>query len=126
MQLPPANILREQLLERLIIKEIQLQRAERIGLQLSDQAVNEAIGRIAQQNGVAFEDMRILLAEDGIPTTRHFKADETVSFRIVQTVAEVPSHFGRVVDIAPVGDGSVRVTGESGVVECAIDWSFVL
>ena len=66
MQLPPANILREQLLERLILKEIQLQRAERIGLQLSDQAVNEAIGRIAQQNGVAFEDMPLLLAEDGI------------------------------------------------------------
>ena len=66
MQLPPANILREQLLERLILKEIQLQRAERIGLQLSDQAVNEAIGRIAQQNGVAFEDMPVLLAADGI------------------------------------------------------------
>ena len=66
MQLPPANILREQLLERLILKEIQLQRAERIGLQLSDQVVNEAIGRIAQQNGVAFEDMPVLLASDGI------------------------------------------------------------
>ena len=66
MQLPPANILREQLLENLILKEIQLQRAERIGLQLSDQAVNEAIGRIAQQNGVAFEDMPMLLASDGI------------------------------------------------------------
>ena len=45
MQLPPANILREQLLERLIVTEIQLQRAERIGLQISDQAVNDAIGR---------------------------------------------------------------------------------
>lgn len=66
MQLPPANILREQLLERLILKEIQLQRAERIGLQISDQAVNEAIGRIADQNGVAFEDMPVLLASDGI------------------------------------------------------------
>lgn len=66
MQLPPANILREQLLERLILKEIQLQRAERIGLQISDQAVNEAIGRIADQNGVAFEDMPVLLASDGV------------------------------------------------------------
>ena len=66
MQLPPANILREQLLERLIVKEIQLQRAERIGLQISDQQVNEAIGRIADQNGVAFEDMPVLLASDGV------------------------------------------------------------
>ena len=66
IQLPPANILREQLLERLILKEIQLQRAEMIGLQVSDQMVNDAIGRIAQQNGVPFEQMPALLAEDGI------------------------------------------------------------
>jgi peptidyl-prolyl cis-trans isomerase SurA len=66
MQLPPPNILREQLLERLILNEIQLQRAERIGLQISDQMLNEAIGRVAAQNGAKFEDMPALLAQDGI------------------------------------------------------------
>jgi len=66
MPLPPANILREQLLERLIVTEIQLQRAERIGLQISDQMLNEAIGRIAASNGVAFDDMPAILAQDGI------------------------------------------------------------
>jgi peptidyl-prolyl cis-trans isomerase SurA len=64
--LPPANEMREQLLERLILTEIQLQRAARIGVQVSDQMINEAIGRIAQQNGVAFEDMPEMLAADGI------------------------------------------------------------
>lgn len=64
--LPPADILREQLLEQLILKEIQLQRAERIGLQISDQMLNDAIGRIAQQNQIAFEEMPALLAQDGI------------------------------------------------------------
>lgn len=64
--LPPANEMREQLLERLILTEIQLQRAARIGVQVSDQMINEAIGRIAQQNGVAFEDMPSVLAADGI------------------------------------------------------------
>ena len=66
MQLPPANVLREQLLERLILTEIQLQRAEMIGLQISDAMLNESIGRIAQQNGVAFEDMPALLAQDSV------------------------------------------------------------
>ncbi len=66
MPLPPANILREQLLERLIVTEIQLQRAERIGLQISDQRLNEAIGRIASSNGVAFDDMPAILAQDGV------------------------------------------------------------
>lgn len=64
--LPPAAELREQLLERLIVTEIQLQRAARLGVQISDQMVNEAIGRIADQGGIAFEDMPAALAADGI------------------------------------------------------------
>ena len=57
--LPPDDVLNEQILERLILQEIQLQRADRIGLteQISDQVVNQAIARIAAQNGVPFDDM---------------------------------------------------------------------
>ncbi len=78
MQLPPPNILREQLLERLIVTEIQLQRADRIGLQVSDQMLNQAIGRIAAQQGIAFEDMPAALAADGIeyPAFRREMRDE--------------------------------------------------
>ena len=66
--LPPDDVLNEQILERLILQEIQLQRADRIGLteQISDQVVNQAIARIANQNGVPFDDMPRLLAEDNI------------------------------------------------------------
>ncbi len=66
MQLPPANVLREQLLERLIITEIQLQRAAMIGLQVSDQYLNESIAQIAASNNVRFEDMPALLAQEGV------------------------------------------------------------
>lgn len=68
MQLPPEDILREQLLERLIVTELQMQRAERIGLieQISDQYVNASIQRIADQNGVTFAQMPALLAKDGV------------------------------------------------------------
>ena len=64
--LPPVNILQEQLLDRLILTEIQLQRAERIGLEVSDAMLNESIQRIAAQNGGRFEDMPQMLAKDGI------------------------------------------------------------
>ena len=66
--LPPDDILEEQVLERLILVEVQLQRASRIGLaqQISDQVVNEAIARIAQKNGIAFDDMPRMLAADNI------------------------------------------------------------
>ena len=66
MQLPPANVLEEQILERLILNEIQLQRAERIGLEVSDAMLNDSIRRIAEQNGGRFEDMPALLAKDGV------------------------------------------------------------
>lgn len=66
MQLPPSGVLEEQILERLILNEIQLQRAERIGLVVSDAMLNDSIRRIAEQNGGRFEDMPALLAEDGV------------------------------------------------------------
>jgi peptidyl-prolyl cis-trans isomerase SurA len=66
--LPPEDILNEQILERLIVTEIQMQRAERIGLveQISDQYVNSSIQRIADQNNIPFEDMPAMLAQDGV------------------------------------------------------------
>ncbi len=64
--LPPADILKDQVLERLIIGEIQLQRAARIGLQVSDQMLNDSIARLAAQNNLRFEDMPALLAKAGI------------------------------------------------------------
>lgn len=68
MQLPPEDILREQVLERLIITELQMQRAKMIGLteQISDQYLNDSIQQIADQNGISFEEMPELLAKDNI------------------------------------------------------------
>jgi len=66
MQLPPPDILEEQILERLIMAEIQLQRAERIGLEISDEVLNRQIASIAQGNNIPFEEMPRLLEQDGI------------------------------------------------------------
>ena len=65
-QLPPANVLQEQVLERLILTEIQLQRAGQIGLSVSDQMLNDSIARMAQQAGIPFDQMPAALAADGI------------------------------------------------------------
>jgi peptidyl-prolyl cis-trans isomerase SurA len=65
-QLPPPNVLQEQVLERLILNEIQLQRADQIGLSVSDQMLNDSIARMAQQAGIPFEQMPAALAADGI------------------------------------------------------------
>lgn len=64
--LPPTSVLQEQVLESLVVKQIQLQRADRIGVQISDQMLNSAIATVAEQNGAAFEDMPRILAADGV------------------------------------------------------------
>jgi len=66
MRLPPPSVLQEQVLESLVLKQIQLQRADRIGIQISDQALNVAIASVAEQNGLKFEDMPRILEADGI------------------------------------------------------------
>ena len=65
-QLPPANVLEEQILERLILTEIQLQRADQIGLTISDQMLNESIAVMAEQSGIPFDQMPAALAAEGI------------------------------------------------------------
>jgi len=66
MQLPPEDILQEQVLERLIVEEVQMQRADQVGIVISDQMLNSAINRVVTENGIAFEDLPDVLAQDGI------------------------------------------------------------
>ena len=66
MQLPPAHILQEQVLEKLITEEVQMQRAERIGIQISDQMLNSAIVEVVEAAGHTFEELPALLAADGL------------------------------------------------------------
>ncbi len=66
LQLPPPSVLREQVLERLILEQIQIQLANRIGIQISDQMLNSAIAQIAAENQIPFDQLPALLAEQGI------------------------------------------------------------
>ena len=67
-----------------------------------------------------------LLASQGIPTTRRFNRDETVSLRLIQAVAAVDPSFGAVSKILPAGESHVLLVGESGAeTTVPIDWSFL-
>jgi peptidyl-prolyl cis-trans isomerase SurA len=71
-QLPPADVIRQQVLERLILQEIQVQRAERLGVQVADEMLNEALRDVARRNNIPFEQMPAALEQQGIdyPTYR--------------------------------------------------------
>ena len=65
-QLPPPDVVRQQVLERLILQEIQVQRATRLGVQVPDEMLNEALRDVAKRNNINFEDMPRALEAQGM------------------------------------------------------------
>jgi peptidyl-prolyl cis-trans isomerase SurA len=65
-ELPPRNVLRKQVLDRLIVQEIQMQRAERIGMRVSDEMLNEALQEVAQRNNITFSQLPEALRQQKI------------------------------------------------------------
>lgn len=65
-QLPPNDILVSQIMERLIIESIQLQFADRRGIQVDDETLTRAVMGFATENKMELEQFQELLAEDGI------------------------------------------------------------
>ena len=65
-QMPAPDVIRQQVLERLILQEIQVQRANRLGVQVSDETLNEALRDVAKRNNIPFEQMPAALEQQGI------------------------------------------------------------
>jgi peptidyl-prolyl cis-trans isomerase SurA len=66
LELPPQNVLRQQVLERLILQEIQAQRANRAGLKVPDETLNNALQEVAQRNNIPLSQLPEALAQQGI------------------------------------------------------------
>ena len=65
-ELPPKKILEEQVLERLIMEEIQLQIGERAGIKISDAELNSSLSQIASQNSLNLENFKDSLESQNI------------------------------------------------------------
>ncbi len=63
---PPAQVLEEQIIERLILESLQLQTADRAGIRISDDELNNALSSIAAQNQMDLPQFRMALAKDGV------------------------------------------------------------
>lgn len=63
---PPREVLAQQVLERLIVENLQLQLGERSGIRISDEELNQALASIAQRNNLTLEQFRAALARDGL------------------------------------------------------------
>ena len=54
--IPPSNELREEVIERLIIEELQLQLGDLYGIRISDGELNQTMVTIASNNNLPLED----------------------------------------------------------------------
>jgi peptidyl-prolyl cis-trans isomerase SurA len=82
--MPPADVLKKQILERLILDRAQIQLAKETGVRVDDGTVNAAIGRMAEQNGLNIQAMRTKVEADGVSFNqfREDMRDEITMMRV--------------------------------------------
>jgi peptidyl-prolyl cis-trans isomerase SurA len=66
LELPPQNVLRQQVLERLVVQEIQLQRAQHDGIKVTDETLNAALTDVARRNSLTLSQLPGALAAQGL------------------------------------------------------------
>lgn len=64
--LPPAATLRTQVLDQLVIEEIESQHAERAGIKVSDEQLNQALEDVASRENATLDQLPQRMADDGI------------------------------------------------------------
>src|ERR1700734_749419 len=66
VELPSQSVLKQQVLDRLILQEIQAQHAKRVGLTISDEQLNSALQEIAVRNKIPFDQLPTALGAQGV------------------------------------------------------------
>jgi peptidyl-prolyl cis-trans isomerase SurA len=85
-QLPPESVIQKQVLDQLVMKRLELQRAKKLGITVGDDMLNEAMSRVAQNLGVSLEQLPAALAQKGInyATYRENSRDELIINQLEQ------------------------------------------
>src|SRR6202167_4516684 len=66
VELPSQSVLQQQVLDRLVVQEIQLQRAKHVGLTITDEQLNGALQEIAARNKIPFDQLPTALEAQGV------------------------------------------------------------
>ncbi|WP_372986123.1 peptidylprolyl isomerase [Marinobacter sp.] len=64
--LPPRDVLEQRVLDQLITESIQLQMADKMGMRISDNELNETMDNIARQNNMSRAEFEQQLAAEGV------------------------------------------------------------
>jgi peptidyl-prolyl cis-trans isomerase SurA len=120
-ELPPESILRQQVLDRLVLESIQLQMGERAGVRIDDASLNQTMEQLAQRNGLTLDQFRAALTQDGISfdQAREQIRREMIINRVRQR---------RVAERIQVSDQEVRnfLNSEAGQYQTATDYRLAM
>jgi len=65
-EVPPRPTLEKQVLDRLILERLQLQQAKKLGIEIDEATLDEALNSIAQRNGIPLSQLRDALEAGGV------------------------------------------------------------
>lgn len=117
--MPGRDQIVKQALDDLISNKLQLTEAERLGIDVDTDTVNEAIGRIAENNHMTLAQFREALQSEGLPFSafqqrireqivRARLINQAVTNRIQVSKSEVDQELARV-EATPAGRGEVHL-----------------
>ncbi|MDX1380046.1 MAG: SurA N-terminal domain-containing protein, partial [Xanthomonadales bacterium] len=86
--MPSEDLLRRQVLERLIMRKLQVQNALRTGIRVSDTDIDQALVGLAQQNQITLAEMRSVIESEGedFSEFRQSVGEELITERLRQRV----------------------------------------
>lgn len=87
-QLPPMDVLQRQVLDRLVLMKLQVQRANEQGIRVSDADIDQAVAAVAQQNKMAPEQLRAAVEQEGssFAAFRQQLAEQLIAQRLHESV----------------------------------------
>lgn len=66
-EIPPDEVLRSRMLDRMVMDKLQMQAAERMNITVSEPELDAAVLSVAQNNSLTVRQLRQALADEGIP-----------------------------------------------------------
>ena len=81
-QLPPMDVLRKQLLDRMVLDLVETQEAKETGIKVDDDTLDKTLQRIADENSLSMTEFRRLTEADGI---RWSKFREEIRGEVIKT-----------------------------------------
>ncbi|MEO6064895.1 MAG: peptidylprolyl isomerase, partial [Lysobacterales bacterium] len=85
-QLPDPEVLGKQVMQRLIVMQLQVQRANETGIRITDAEFQQSLARLAEQNGISVDQMAASLQQQGLSPEEFRRAfrDELLAQRLRQ------------------------------------------